>query len=166
MSRVAPRQMPAADGNGWHRLGRLDPMVEDQADGTRLVTVRQTIDAYPRALPDRLLHWAAVAPHRTFLAERAPDGSWRELTYGEALRQVRRLASGLLDHDLSAERPVAILSGNGIDHALVALAAMSIGVPYAPISPPYSLVDRDFGKLAYCIDLLTPGLVFTADAGP
>jgi feruloyl-CoA synthase len=166
MSRVAPRQTPAADGTGWHRLGRLDPVVEDRADGTRLVTVRQGIDAYPRALPDRLQHWVAVAPHRTFLAERAVDGSWRELGYGAALRRVRRLASGLLDHDLSAERPVTILSGNGIDHALMALAAMMIGVPYAPISPPYSLVARDFGKLAYCIDLLTPGLVFVSDAAP
>ncbi|MGU9981175.1 feruloyl-CoA synthase [Phreatobacter sp. HK31-P] len=166
MSRVAPRQTTVADGDNWNRLGRLDPLIEDRADGTRLVTVRQTIDAYTRALPDRLVHWAAVAPRRTFLAERKVDGSWRELTYGEALRQVRRLASGLVDHELSAERPLAILSGNSIDHALVALAAMMIGVPYAPISPPYSLVARDFGKLAYCLDLLTPGLVFTADAVP
>ncbi len=166
MSRVAPRPMQAADSDGWHRLGRLDPLVEDRADGTRLVTVRQQLAPYPRALPDRLVHWAAAAPDRTFLAERTSDGAWRRLTYAEALRQVRSLAAGLLRHDLSAERPVAILSGNSIDHALVALAAMMVGVPYAPISPPYSLVARDFGKLSYCLDLLTPGLVFVAEAGP
>jgi feruloyl-CoA synthase len=166
MSRVAPRQTTVADSNSWHRLGRLDPLVEDRPDGTRLVTVRQRIDTYPRALPDRLVHWAAATPDRPFLAERSVGGSWHELTYAATLRQVRRLASGLLDRDLSPERPVAILSGNGIDHALVALAAMMIGVPYAPISPAYSLVARDFGKLSYCLDLLTPGLVFTADAGP
>ncbi|MGQ3358188.1 MAG: feruloyl-CoA synthase [Phreatobacter sp.] len=166
MSRVAPRPMQAADSHGWHRLGTLDPLVEDRADGARLVTVRQGLGPYPRALTDRLVHWAAAAPDRTFLAERGPDGAWRQLTYAEALGQVRSLAAGLLHHDLSAERPVAILSGNSIDHALVALAAMMIGVPYAPISPPYSLVARDFGKLSYCIDLLTPGLVFVADARP
>jgi feruloyl-CoA synthase len=166
MSRVAPRPTIDADGDGWHRLGRLEPVIEERADGVRLVSVRQTIGAYPRALPDRLVHWAAAAPDRTFLAERTADGAWRSLTYAETLRQVRRLAAGLLRHDLSAERPVAILSGNGIDHALVALAAMMVGVPYAPISPPYSLVARDFGKLAYCLDLLTPGLIFVADAHP
>jgi len=156
---------PAEDG-GWHRLGRLDPFVEDRADGTRLVHVRQTIGAYPRALPDRLVHWAAETPGRPFLAERGGNGQWQVIGYAETLRRVRRIASGLLDHDLSAERPVAILSGNGIDHALVGLAAMMIGVPYAPISPPYSLVARDFGKLSYCMDLLTPGLVFATDAQP
>ncbi|MDP2803801.1 MAG: feruloyl-CoA synthase [Phreatobacter sp.] len=166
MSLVAPRQTIDADGDGWHRLGRLEPVIEERADGVRLVSVRQTIGAYPRALPDRLVHWAAAAPDRIFLAERTADGAWRSLTYAETLRQVRRLAAGLLRHDLSAERPVAILSGNGIDHALVALAAMMVGVPYAPISPPYSLVARDFGKLAYCLDLLTPGLIFVADAHP
>lgn len=166
MSRVAPSPMTPAEDGGWHRLGRLDPFVEDRADGTRLVHVRQTIGAYPRALPDRLVHWAAETPGRPFLAERGGNGQWQVIGYAETLRRVRRIASGLLDHDLSAERPVAILSGNGIDHALVGLAAMMIGVPYAPISPPYSLVARDFGKLSYCMDLLTPGLVFAADAEP
>ncbi|MBY0361569.1 MAG: feruloyl-CoA synthase [Phreatobacter sp.] len=166
MSLVAPRQTIDAEGDGWHRLGRLEPVIEERADGVRLVSVSQTIGAYPRALPDRLVHWAAAAPDRPFLAERNADGAWRSLTYAETLRQVRRLAAGLLRHDLSAERPVAILSGNGIDHALVALAAMMVGAPYAPISPPYSLVARDFGKLAYCLDLLTPGLIFVADAHP
>jgi len=156
---------PAEDG-GWHRLGRLDPFAEDRDDGTRLIRVRQTIGSYPRALPDRLVHWARDTPEHAFLAERDGDGHWRVLRYAETLRRVRRIASGLLDHDLSAERPVAILSGNGIDHALVALAAMMVGVPYAPISPPYSLVARDFGKLAYCLDLLTPGLVFVSNAVP
>jgi feruloyl-CoA synthase len=150
----------------WHRLGRLDPVVEDRPDGTRLVTVRQRLDPYPRALPDRLVHWAAATPDRVFLAERGPDGAWRTLTFGECLARVRRLASGLAGLGLSAERPVAILSGNSIDHAVMALAAMMIGVPYCPISPPYSLVAKDFSKLSYCLDLLTPGLVFVADAKP
>ncbi len=145
---------PAADA--WHRLGRLDPVAEDRADGTRLVTVRQGLDAYPRALPDRLVHWAAAAPDRVFLAERGPDGAWQTLTFGQCLTRVRRLASGLVGLGLSAERPVAILSGNSIDHAVMALAAMMIGVPYCPISPPYSLVAKDFAKLSYCLDLLTP----------
>jgi feruloyl-CoA synthase len=55
---------------------------------------------------------------------------------------------------------VAILSGNDIEHALVALAAMHVGIPYAPISVPYSLLSQDFGKLKTIIEILSPGLVF------
>ena len=52
----------------------------------------------------------------------------------------------------SAERPIAILSGNDIEHALLALAAMLVGIPYAPISPAYSLMSSDFGKLRTIIE--------------
>ena len=68
-----------------------------------------------------------------------------------------------LERELSPERPIAILSGNDIEHALLGLAAMHVGVPYAPISVPYSLVSRDFKKLKAIIEILTPGLVFAAD---
>ena len=59
-----------------------------------------------------------------------------------------------------------ILSGNCIEHALVGLAAMHVGVPYAPISPAYSLMSSDFGKLRSIVELLTPGLVFVNDGKP
>src|SRR5262249_19558213 len=79
------------------------------------------------------------------------------------LAQVRRIGAALLERDLSPERPVVILSGNDIEHALIGLAAMYVGIPYAPISPAYALISQDFGKLRYILDLLTPGLVFVAD---
>src|SRR5438094_103937 len=72
-------------------------------------------------------------------------------------------ASAWLKRDLSAERPLAVLSGNDIEHALLHLGAMYAGVPYAPISPAYSLLSSDFGKLRYIFDLMTPGLVFASD---
>ncbi len=93
-----------------------------------------------------------------FLAQRARDGSWRKLTYAQALSQVRSIAQALLERQLSAERPIAILSGNDIEHALLGLAAMMVGIPYAPISVPYSLMSSDFGKLKSIIEI--------ADAGP
>ena len=98
-----------------------------------------------------------------FLAQRAADGSWRRLTYAQTLSQVRSIAQSLLQRRLSAERPIAILSGNDIEHALLGLAAMMVGIPYAPISVPYSLMSSDFGKLKSIIEILTPGLVFVAD---
>ena len=77
---------------------------------------------------------------------------------------MRAIAQSLLQRKLSAERPIAILSGNDLEHALLGLAAMMIGVPYAPISVPYSLMSSDFGKLKSIMETLTPGLVFAATA--
>ncbi|MGA7772701.1 MAG: feruloyl-CoA synthase, partial [Pseudolabrys sp.] len=84
----------------------------------------------------------------------------------ETLADVRRIGAALLRRGLSAERPLVILSGNGIDHALLALGAMYVGIPYAPISPAYSLMSNDFGKLRTILSLLTPGVVFANDGGP
>ena len=126
--------------------------------------VRSTaaLPPYPEKITERLDHWAKVAPERTFIAQRGSDGSWRQLTYGEARDRARSIGQALIDRGLSVDRGVAILSGNDIEHALLALAALYVGVPYAPISPPYALVSSDFGKLRHVLGLLTPGLVFAA----
>ena len=97
------------------------------------------------------------------IAQRAPDGSWRRLTYGEARKRARRVAAALLERRLSAERPLAVLSGNDIEHALLELAAMYIGMPYAPVSPAYSLVSTDFAQLRRVMELITPGLVYASN---
>ena len=113
-----------------------------------------------------LERWASEAPDRIFLAERAgaPEGrGWRTLTYGEAHAQVRAVAQALLDRGLSPERPILILADNGIDHALVTLAGMHVGIPAAPISPAYSLLSKDFAKLRYILELIEPQLVYVAD---
>src|SRR4030095_16700336 len=57
-----------------------------------------------------------------------------------------------------------LLSGNSIDHVLIAFGALYAGIPFCPVSPAYSLVSRDYGKLGYLMKLLTPGLVFADDA--
>jgi feruloyl-CoA synthase len=120
---------------------------------------------YPTTLTDRLSHWAEVAPDRTFLAIRNSDGAWRHLTYSSALDQVRRLAQALLNRRLSADRPVVILSGNSLEHAMLALAALHVGVPHAPVAPAYSLLSTDYHTLGAIWSVMRPGLVFAAD-GP
>lgn len=136
---------------------------ETRADGSILVRQRGALGAFPDKLTDRLVHHAAATPDRTYLAERDADGRWRMLTYAETLDCVRRIGTALLGFDVSAERPLAILSGNDIEHALLGLAAQYVGIPYAPISPAYSLVSSDHSKLKEIIAALTPGLVFAAD---
>src|SRR3954451_23371917 len=148
------------------RLGPADVLLDHKSDGTIILRSPHRLEAYPQKLTERLEHWAKAAPDRVFLAQRAADGSWRKLTYAEAVSQVRSIAQSLLTRRLSAERPIAILSGNDIEHALLGMAAMMIGVPYAPISVPYSLMSSDFGKLKSIIEILTPGMVFVSDGKP
>ena len=123
----------------------------------------QKLAPFARCVTEWLVRWSDKAPERTFLAERKGDG-WRKLSYREAYGAVRRISQALLDLGLSAERPVAILSDNGVDHALLALGAMHVGIPVAPISPAYSLMSQDYGKLKHIFELVQPGLVFAADA--
>jgi feruloyl-CoA synthase len=148
------------------RLGPRDVLVDRPGDGTIHMRSPHPLPPYPTKITERLEHWAAVAPERTFLAQRDATGGWRKVSYAQALAQVRRIGASLLERDLSAERPVVILSGNDIEHALLALGAMYVGIAYAPISPAYSLISNDFGKLRYIFDLLTPGLVYATDGGP
>lgn len=137
--------------------------IERRADGSTIVTARTPVGAHPRRLTERLEHWAAVAPDRVFLGQRTPAGTWRTVTYGQALQRVRSVAQYLLHRGLSPDRPVAILSGSDIEHAVLALACMHIGVPYAALSVSYSTMSADHAKLRFIFEKLTPGFVFAAD---
>ena len=146
------------------RLCAPEVLVDRRADGTIYLKSGRALPAYPEKLTDRLVHWANAAPERVFMAERAPDGGWRTITYAQTLERVRRIGAALLTRNLSAERPIVILSGNDLEHALLGLAANYVGIPYAPISPAYSLISSDFGKLKHIFNLLTPGLVYACNA--
>lgn len=145
------------------RLNRISTVMTPRDDGAILMQSPDPLGDYPARLTERLVQWAAEKPDHVFIAQRAPEGGWRSVSYAETLGYVRSLGQALLDRDLSADRPVGILSGNSIEHALLGLAALHVGIPYAPISPAYSLVSKDFGKLRHVMSLLTPGLVFAAD---
>ena len=147
-------------------LGQVDATMETRDDGAMIVRNTRPLGACPACITDRLDHWAAVAPERTWLAERDAHGDWRRVTYSEGRDRVRCIAAALATRGLGAERPIAILSGNSIGHALLATAALTAGIPYAPIAPAYATVSTDFAKLRAVINLLTPGLVFVSDAGP
>ena len=131
--------------------------------GAVMLRSPRALPDYPGKLTERLALWAACAPERVLFARRDAGGGWRTLSYGAALAAARRIAAALLARGLSAERPVMILSGNDIEHACLGLGANWAGIPYAPVSPSYSLVSTDFGKLRHAVGTLTPGLVFAAD---
>src|SRR6266571_2898997 len=145
------------------RLGHPTVVTDRRADGTIYLRSTETLASYPEKLTERLEYWAAHAPDRILFAQREGGGGWRCLTYAETLNRVRRIGEALIRRELSPERPIVILSGNDIEHALLGLAANYVGIPYAPISPAYSLISTDLAKLRYIFDLITPGLVFAAD---
>ncbi len=143
-------------------LGPLDITIEPRRHGVFYARSPFDLGNYTAKATLWLDRWAALRPEQIFLGQRR-HGAWETITYAEARRKARGLAQALLGRGLSAEHPLAILSGNSIAHALLGLAALYAGVAYAPLSPAYSLASRDFARLRKIIDLLTQGLVFDDD---
>lgn len=131
--------------------------------GGFLIRPDEALKLYPKVLTDRLAHWAQVSPQKLCIAKRGGDDQWRSLTYEQVWRSIRSIGQALIDRGLSVERPVAILSENDLEHFLLTMAGQHVGIPTAPISPPYSLVSKDFGKLRHTLKTITPGLVFVSD---
>jgi feruloyl-CoA synthase len=141
--------------------------VERRDDGTIVMRSRLALAPVAPHVPSWLRRWGVEAPDRVWLAQRrGPQRQWHRLAYGEALATVDALTQALLALGLGADRPVAILSGNSLEHALLTMAAMQARVPAAPMSPAYSLLSADHAKLRYIFDLVKPGLVMVQDGPP
>ena len=146
-------------------LGSREIVVEQKGD-VMYIRLKQELGPYPDRMTDRLDYWAEHAPDRTFIAKRVPaGGEWKRITYKEARDTARRIGQALAKRKLSADRPIAILSGNDLEHMMLQLGAQYAGVPFSAISPSYSLVSTDHAKLRHIFGLLTPGLVFAASGG-
>jgi feruloyl-CoA synthase len=141
-------------------MGNLTVDLVKTDNGTLYIRPVEEIADVPHSNIAMLDYWAEKTPDSIFIADRLPNGDWRRITYAEARRQSRIIAQYILNHDLSPDRPLVILSGNSVNHALVSLGAMTAGVPYAPVAPAYSTKSKDFEKLRHVFDLITPGLVF------
>jgi feruloyl-CoA synthase len=151
-------------GGRWRdvRLGEVKIDHEAGPDGTMMLRSLVPLEAHAVNAAAAIRHWAEATPDRTFVADR-DGGGWRRLTFGEARRQADAIGQALLDRGLSPERPLAILSGNSIEHAVLTYAGMTVGVPVAPISVAYSLLSHDHEKLCRIIELVRPRLVFADD---
>jgi len=150
------------------KFGVTRVTLREGAAGVRYMKAEQPLGEHALRMTDRLVHWAQVAPERTFMARRAKNadgttGPWRHISFSEALDSARRIGQALLDRGLDAQRPVVILSENDLEHAMLALGCIYAGVPYCPVSPAYSTVSQDYDKLRHVLGTLTPGLVFAAD---
>jgi feruloyl-CoA synthase len=139
---------------------------QTRSDGSVSYRSTQSLSPHDASLAGLFRSAAERNPAGLFLAERDADGNWRKLTYAAARAAIEALAQGLLERGLSTERPIMILSGNSIDHALLTLAGHTAGVPVAPISVAYSLQSQDHAKLRHIHALLKPGLIYVADTMP
>ncbi len=138
--------------------------LDTRPDGAMVIRQEADLPGYARCVTERFLHWAAVDPDRIWMAERGTDGEWVRLSYGEGARAIRAIGAALLGLGLSVGRPLLILSGNSIAHALMALGAQHVGIPSAALAPAYALTGEDRGKLLAVADQLTPGAVFVDHA--
>ena len=135
--------------------------VSRRSDGTQLAKSPDPLGSYSRCLGEWLVQWAARTPDVTWLAQREGAG-WQHLTYGEALPQVLALATWMLRNRLGVDRPLVLLSDNSLEHALLTVAAMHVGIPAVPISPAYSLMSQDHGKLKAIVASVRPGAIYAA----
>lgn len=137
--------------------------VEKRSDGSQILRSPAALGAPAEKIGIYLELWAKDAPDRVFITERAASGEWVSLTYRETLVRVRAVATWLLSQNLSPDRPIAVLSDNSIEHAVLMLAGMHIGIPVSCMSQAYSLVSRDYAKLKANIQLLNPGVIFVEE---
>jgi len=160
--RATPRYRPM-------RFGVTRAVLRQGAAGAVYVRAEQELQPCEKRMTDRFVHWATTDPDRIYMARRVRNadgstGDWRRISYGEALSAAMNIAQALIERGLDAERPVAILSENSLEHALLALGCLFAGVPHCPVSPAYSTVSKDYDKLRHVLQTLTPGLVFAFDA--
>jgi feruloyl-CoA synthase len=137
--------------------------VEELPEGGYILRSPVALESYPTNLCRYLIDWAEAAPERAFLVERSTEAGWKQISYRDALASARSIAQSLLNRGASIERPLMTLSGNSIETGLLQLAAMFAGVPIVPVSPAYSLMSNDFGKLRYVFDLIRPAILYASD---
>jgi feruloyl-CoA synthase len=135
------------------------------ADGSLLLRSAEPLGDYPATVMHSVRAWAAADPGHPLVAERVASGGWRVCGYGQAVAAADAIGQALLDRGLGPGRPLLVLSGNGVDHLLVTMAALTVGVPVAPVSVAYSLQSRDHARIRAISELIRPGAVYADDAG-
>ncbi|MBX2886951.1 MAG: feruloyl-CoA synthase [Granulosicoccus sp.] len=136
---------------------------EKQADGTLLLRSGYAMGPVANTVGAWLDRWSESAPDRVFLAERSGEG-WRKETYSAVAQQVNAIATSLLQRGLNKDTPIMMLSGNSVDHGLLALAAQYVGVPIVPVAEQYSLVPEAHDRLRYVLGLIKPELIYVSDS--
>ena len=138
-------------------------LIDHREDGEMIMSSGLTLDPVAQNTGEWLHRWAAETPDAVFLAERSGPG-WNKLKYGDALSQVQSVAASLLDHGVGPGEKIVILSGPGIKHGILKLAAQYIGVATVPVAEQYSLIPDAQPRLIHIAEKICPAMVFAEDA--
>ena len=144
-------------------LGAPSLHTKKNKDGSIIIKNNIEPDDWPDNIVQKLVFWTQQTPKKTFLAQRNNSSSWEKISYEDTLNKVKSLAYFLSKQDLSENNPVIILSGNDINHALLALACLYSNIPFSALSPAYSLFSDDFNRLENIKKILNPGYIFASD---
>jgi feruloyl-CoA synthase len=141
-----------------------DIEIERRPDASLVLRHRAPLQVQMPHIPALLRRQSQSQPERTWLAQRrGPERAWEHLRYGDAQAQVDSVTQALLDLDRPAGR-IMLLSGNSIEHGVLAIAAMQARMPFAAITPAYALLSQDHARLQGMAMLLRPAVVFVQSA--
>src|SRR3984957_16851485 len=145
-------------------FAKVQVTVDQAGDGALLLRSPGERGGYPVTVLHSLRQWAAAGPDHPLVAERGPDGAWRTVSYGAGVAAADAIGQALLELGLGPARPLLLLSGNGVNHLLMTLGALTAGIPVAPVSVAYSLQSTDHARIRAIAGLITPGAVYAEDA--
>ncbi|MGQ0836733.1 MAG: AMP-binding protein [Gammaproteobacteria bacterium] len=145
----------------------VDLQVERRADGTVVLRSRVPLARFEPCLPRVLAAQAVRLGDKPYLVQRrGPKRQWQPHSYARTKHDTDAIAQWLLDRGIARDRPILLLSGNSITHALVKFAGMAAGVPACPVSTNYGMLDTHFARLRHVIDLVRPSVVFVENVAP
>lgn len=145
----------------------VDLAVERRDNGTIVLRSRIPLREFEPCLPRVLAAQAARLGDKPYLVQRrGPQRAWAAHSYADTKRDTDAIAQWLIDRGIARDRPILLLSGNSIAHALVKFGGMAVGVPACPVSVNYGLMDATFTRLRHVVQLTRPGVVFVEQARP
>jgi feruloyl-CoA synthase len=143
----------------------VDLAVERRADGAIVLRSRIALREFEPCLPRVLAVQAQRLGNKPYLVQRrGPQREWTPHSYADTKRDTDAIAQWLIDRQIPRDRPILLLSGNSVAHALVKVGGMAAGVPACPVSSNYGLMDANFARLRHVVQLTRPGVVFVEQA--
>ena len=137
----------------------------DLGGGAFTLQSPEPLRPYARCVGEWLEQWARETPDTAAFAEPASGGAWTTLSWRDLHQRVGAVAQALLDLRLPAAQPMAVLSDNSLDHLVLLLAGMHIGIPVCSVSSAYCrLAQGDFSRLHGILRTLRPSLVYASNA--
>ena len=134
--------------------------VVTRADGTLIIESMTKLQDYIANLPKILADQAQTLASKPYLKQRNAEGSWVSVSYAEMFRDSSAVAEWLIRQRFDSGRPMLILSGNSILHAVFKYGAMAAKVPVCPVSFNYATLGGDYVRLKHVVRLLSPVVIF------